>query len=44
MCVQVCVQEYQNLGGSVEGVGVEHGLDHDERLRQVLSVELMSVI
>lgn len=33
-----------DLGGSVEGVGVENGLDHDERLGQVLPVEVVSVV
>lgn len=33
-----------HLGRSVEGVGVEDGLDHDEGLSQVLSVEVMSVV
>lgn len=35
---------YRYLRRAVEGVGVEHRLDHDERLRQVLPVEVVSVI
>ena len=33
-----------HLRGSVERVRVQHRLDHDEGLRQVLPVEVMSVI
>lgn len=40
----MCTQVYRYLRRTVEGVGVEHRLDHDERLRQVLPVEVMSVI
>jgi len=40
----VSTQVYKYLGGAVEGVGVQHRLDHDERLRQVVSVELVSVV
>lgn len=38
------VQVYVYLRWSVERISVEHRLDHDESLSQVLSVELMSVI
>lgn len=40
----MCTQVYRYLRRAVEGVGVEHRLDHDERLRQVLPVEVVSVI
>lgn len=35
---------FPDLRRSVEGVGVEHGLDHDEGLGQVLPVEVVSVV
>ena len=41
VCVCVC-RSY--LWGPVEGVGVENGLYHDERLGQVLTHELVSVV
>lgn len=37
------VQQHR-LWGPVEGVGVENGLYHDERLGQVLTHELVSVV
>lgn len=42
--LRLCFSVWVYLRRAVEGVGVQHRLDHDQGLGQVLSVEVVSVV